>query len=203
MRKNVTYILLKKNNMKNTILAILLLVTAAATKVSAQTEAEMKAWMDYMTPGDVHKMLAASDGEWNGAVTLWMAPGTEPSVSKSTAKNEMIMGGRYQLSKHSGETMGMPFEGMSLVGYDNAKKVFISTWIDNMGTGVMTLEGTWDAATKTITFKGKCVDPMSGKDINIRETFQFTDANTQKMEMFMVADGKESKTMSIIYTRKM
>lgn len=27
----------------------------------------------------------------------------------------------------------MPFEGISTLGYDNAKKTFFSTWIDNMG----------------------------------------------------------------------
>ena len=31
--------------------------------------------------------------------------------------------------------MGMPFNGLSLEGYDNAKKEFTSIWIDNMGTG--------------------------------------------------------------------
>ncbi|MBK9333372.1 MAG: DUF1579 family protein [Ignavibacteria bacterium] len=30
------------------------------------------------------------------------------------------MGGRYQQGKHTGDMMGMPFEGMSLLGYDNA-----------------------------------------------------------------------------------
>ena len=27
-------------------------------------DSAMKAWMSYMTPGDVHKMLAKDDGEW-------------------------------------------------------------------------------------------------------------------------------------------
>lgn len=34
----------------------------------------------------------------------------------------MIFGGRYQLSNYKGNFMGMPFEGMSIMGYDNAKK---------------------------------------------------------------------------------
>ncbi len=44
------------------------------------------------------------------------------------------------------------FEGMSLMGYDNAKKVFMSSWVDNMGSGIMQMEGTWDPNTKTINF---------------------------------------------------
>lgn len=38
----------------------------------------MKAWMTYMTPGDMHKMLAESEGEWNEDITMWMAPGAPP-----------------------------------------------------------------------------------------------------------------------------
>ncbi|MEP6951417.1 MAG: hypothetical protein ABI863_19160 [Ginsengibacter sp.] len=38
---------------------------AAFTKLYAQDEASTKAWQNYMTPGDVHKMLATSGGTWN------------------------------------------------------------------------------------------------------------------------------------------
>ena len=173
------------------------------SKVQAQDQAAgMKAWQDYMTPGDVHKMLAQSDGDWNEEVTFWMQPGAAPMTNKSIAHNEMIMSGRYQQSKHTGDMMGMPYEGMSILGYDNAKKIFISTWIDNMGTGVMTLEGVWNDKTKTINFKGKEVDPMNGKDIEVRETFQLIDNDNQQLEMFSVINGKESKTMKIHFTRK-
>jgi hypothetical protein len=168
----------------------------------ANQDSMMKAWMSYMTPGDVHKMLAKDDGEWKGEITLWTAPGAPPTKSTATAVNRMIMGGRYQESKHTGNFMGMPFEGYSLVGYDNAKKVFVTSWIDNMGTGMMFLEGKWDDKTKTIHFTGKSTDPTTGKDVPVRETFTWIDNNKQKMEMFMTQEGKEFKTMEIIFTRK-
>ncbi|MDB5246227.1 MAG: hypothetical protein JWQ40_621 [Segetibacter sp.] len=44
----------------------------------------------------------------------------------------MIIGGRYQESLHPGTFSVMPLEGKSIVGYDNAKKVFVSSWIENM-----------------------------------------------------------------------
>jgi hypothetical protein len=183
-------------------LAILCLLTA---NVQAQTEAEMKAWQEYMTPGDQHKVLASMDGEWDGDVTTWHAPNTEGSVSKSTTANKMIMGGRYQISNHTGNMMGMPFEGMSITGFDNAKKKFIATWIDNVGTGIMVLEGGWNAATKTMTLTGKAVDPSAGnaKEMAVRQTFRIVDANTHLMEMFGPGpDGKEYKMMQIKMTKK-
>jgi len=164
-----------------------------------------KAWMDYATPGDMHKMLAKSDGEWNGANTTWMENGAKPMTSTSEATNKMIFEGRYQISEHKGNFMGMPFEGMSITGYDNAKKKFVSTWIDNMGTGIMNMEGEWNASTKSIEFKGKMTDPARpGKDCEVREVYTFVDDNTQKLEMFGPDSktGKEFKTMEITFTRK-
>lgn len=164
-----------------------------------------KAWMEYATPGEMQKMMAKSDGTWSGENTMWMENGGKPMMSKSEATNKMIFDGRYQVSEHKGDFMGMPFEGMSIVGYDNSKKKFVSTWIDNMGTGIMHGEGDWNPSTKSIEFKGKMTDPSRpGKDCDFREVFTFIDDNTQKMEMYGPDSktGKEYKTMEIKYTRK-
>lgn len=170
--------------------------------LNAQTAAEMKAWQDYMTPGEIHKMIAQSDGEWIGEITIWMDPAAPPTKSTAIAKNEMIMGGRYQLSKTTGNMMGMPFEGMSLVGYDNAKKTFTTVWIDNFGTGIMTIEGPWDDRTNSITMQGKMVDPISGKEIWTKQVMKFIDKDNQLMEMYDKKNGKETKNMEIKFTRK-
>ncbi len=165
----------------------------------------MKNWQAYMTPGDPHKLLASWDGTWTGDITMWMAPGAPPTVSKGTAINKMILGGRYQFSKHSGNMMGSPFEGEATTGYDNTKKKFISSWIDNMGTGIMTMEGDWDEGNKTLTLAGKCIDPMAGngKEMTIRQVQKVIDQNTQHFEMYGPGpDGKEYKMMEIKMTRK-
>lgn len=188
--------------MKQIVAVIGMITIIGFCQLSAQTEAEQKAWQAYMTPGDVHKMIAESDGEWNLDITMWMDPKAPPTKSTATCKNEMIMGGRYQLSKTTGDMMGMPFEGMGLVGFDNAKKIFTSIWVDNFGTGTTTLEGPWDPKTKSITFKGKMVDPMTGKDILARQVIKFIDIDTQQMEMYDNKNGKETKTMEIKFTRK-
>ncbi|WP_426274954.1 DUF1579 domain-containing protein [Chryseobacterium sp. S-02] len=164
-----------------------------------------KAWMEYATPGDMQKMLAKSNGVWTGANTTWMENGAKPITSTSEATNKMIFDGRYQVSEHKGNFMGMPFEGMSVTGYDNAKKKFVSNWIDNMGTGIMNMEGEWNPSTKSIEFNGKMTDPARpGKDCEVREVYTFVDDNTQKMEMYGPdgKTGKEFKTMEIIFTRK-
>lgn len=37
---------------------------AITSGVKAQNNAAMKAWQAYMTPGEVHQMIAKSDGNW-------------------------------------------------------------------------------------------------------------------------------------------
>jgi hypothetical protein len=165
--------------------------------------AMMAAWMTAATPGEMHAMLAKDEGEWEGEVTSWMDPKAPAQKSKSIATNKMVLGGRFQLSEHKGCFGGMPFEGMSMVGYDNIKKVFMSGWVDNMGTTMMHMEGPWDPVTKTIHLSGICTNPMDGKQMNVREDFMYVDANTQKMVMYGPdMAGKEYKTMEIVFTRK-
>ncbi|MBA2248836.1 MAG: DUF1579 domain-containing protein [Chitinophagaceae bacterium] len=162
----------------------------------------MKAWMAYMTPGPVQAMIAKSNGTWDEDVTMWMDPSKPPTMGKATATNKMIMGGRYQELHSSGTFMGMPFEGMGIMGYDNAKKIIISTWIDNMGTGMLNMEGTYDSTTHMVTLRGKSTDPSTGKDMDERQTFTMIDDNHQKIEMFQIQNGKENKVMEIALKRK-
>ncbi len=165
-------------------------------------EEEQKAWMDYATPGKMHEWLAKGNGTWESEVMSWMHPDSPAVKSKAISVNKMILGGRYSEGTFTGDMMGMPFEGRSIIGYDNAKKVFQSSWVDNMGTGFMNLEGVYDANAKTLTSKGKMIDPGTGKEIEMREVVTFIDDNTQKMEMFCTKKGKEEKMMEIYSKRK-
>lgn len=163
--------------------------------------AMMKAWMDYSTPGDMQKWLAAQDGKWKGEMTSY-ENGKEGPKEELTQENKMVMGGRYQESTVKGKMMGMDFEGRSLMGYDNAKKKFVCTWVDNMGTGIMMTEGTYNQADKALEMKGLMTDPTSGKDTPVRQVYHMTDDKTQVMEMYCEMNGKESKTMEITLSKK-
>lgn len=164
-------------------------------------EEMMKAWQDYMTPGQMHEMLAKGVGEWTAKIKMWEDPSKPPTESIGTSEVKSILGGRYFEGTYKGTYNGMEFNGKTVNGYDNAKKKFFNTWIDNFGTGIMYLEGTYDEGNNLFTFTGTEVDPMSGKDIPVRETFKNVDADHQHMEMFMTDKDQEFKTMEIDYTR--
>ena len=179
----------------------ILLAMLCSTFTFAQND-DMKKWMDYMTPGTEQQKLAKLNGNWVYTSKMWMDPAGEPTLTNGTATCEMLLDGRYSQMKVSGNIMGMPFNGISLTAFDNGKKIWLTTWIDNMGTGIMYGEGKWDEGSKTIIFTGKMYDPMAGKDIDYKETMKFIDDNTMGMDMFTVVDGKDIKNMEITYTRK-
>ena len=163
--------------------------------------AQQQAWMDYMTPGPMHEMMAKSVGDWSATIKYWMDPSGEPTVTEGTSKVEMILGGRYLKETSNSTVMGMPMDGISITGYDNAAKEFTNIWIDNMGTGITVAKGTYDEATNTITLLGSMIDPMTGKDTKYRETLHLIDNNHHVFEMFTDHDGQEIKTMEVEYTR--
>ena len=112
--------------------------------VSKTAPAEMdsvamqKAWQEYATPTEPHQRMASEVGTWNEEMTFWMGPDDKnPQKYTAVADIKMILGGRYQEQKHRGKMMGMDFEGISTLAYNNASQEYTSTWIDNMATGMM------------------------------------------------------------------
>ena len=158
-----------------------------------------------------HKLLADMNGSWNYSIKMWMNPdpNAKPQESKGTATRKSAMGGRYatmdvngkmQMNGKDGKMSDMQFKGMAVEGYDNVKKKFVSTWIDNMGTGIHFSEGTYDPATKTFTFASE-MEMMPGMKMPVREVLKMTDKDHMLMEWYETHGGQEKKTMEIAYTR--
>jgi Protein of unknown function (DUF1579) len=163
---------------------------------------EMKAWQDYATPGNMHKLMTDEVGTWNCEMTFWHEPDGKPEKANAVATIKMILGGRYQEANYIGEIMGTPFEGKSTLAYNNASKEFTTTFIDNMGTGMMVGTGKYDEKTKSTEFKGEAVNPVNGKKIPYIELYTVVDATTRRMEMFDIKNGSEYKSMQIVMKKK-
>ena len=193
-------------NTLNKFLLVTFFLTGSITVCFAQDEnvqaEQMQIWMDYMTPGPMHELMASGVGEWKTVSKFWMDPNGEPMVTEGSGTTEMILGGRYEKSVHKSNVMGMPSEGMWLMGYDNATEEFTAIWIDNLGTGTAVATGTYDENTNSINLTGSMVDPMTGDYMDFREVRTFIDENNQLLEMYLVYNGDEFKSMEIEFTRK-
>jgi Protein of unknown function (DUF1579) len=185
-------------------------VSAPATTTASPNEAEMmKQMMELAKLNDNHKLLADLAGSWSTSVKM-MEPGKEPTLSKGSVTYKSIMNGRYVIGDHTG-SMKMPgadgkmkdftFKGMSTDGYDNVKQKFTSSWMDNMGTGILMFEGTYDPAAKTFTYTGE-MEVVPGMKTPVRSVVKVTDKNHRTFEWYENRGGQEMKTLEIDYTRK-
>lgn len=167
----------------------------------AQSPEEMKAWQEYMTPSKMHEILKSQDGLWHSHNLMWTDPSAKPMETKGVMENKMIFEGRYQESNFTANMMGMPFEGKSITGFDNVTQLLSSIWIDNMGTGMMFVQGKYNEEKNLIEMTGNMTDPMSGQIIPVREVITFTSPTEQFYEMFVTYEGKEMKSMQIKYKK--
>jgi hypothetical protein len=177
--------------------------TTKAPEMSAEQKAMMEAYMKAATPNEHHQHLAEMAGTWKTSNKMWMSPGAQPSESTGTCENKMILGDRYLHQECSGQDMGMgPFQGMGITGYDNVKKQYEATWVDNMGTAVTMATGKGDASGKVYTFTGTYPDPVTGKDKKFRWVSHMVDANNMTFEFYDHGpNGKEYKSMEMTYTK--
>jgi Protein of unknown function (DUF1579) len=187
-------------------------VGAAIAPVGQPNPQEMMKQMVEMGKlNENHKLLSTMDGNWTYAIKMWMSPdpNAKPQESKGTANRKSVMGGRYvvmdvtgkmQMPDQNGKMQDMQFKGMGVEGYDNVKQKFVSSWIDNMGTGIQFSDGTYDPATKTLTYTSE-MEMMPGMKTPVREVLKMTDKDHMLLEWYENRGGQEKKTMEIAYTR--
>jgi hypothetical protein len=186
--------------------------TAPAVQPSAADMQKMMQQMAEMSKlNENHKLLSSLDGTWNYAIKFWMNPdpNAKPQESKGVAIRKSIMGGRYvtmdvtgkmQMPDEKGKMKDVTFKGMGIEGYDNMKQKFVASWIDNMGTGMEFSEGTYDPATKTLTYTAE-VEMMPGMKTPVREVIKMADNKHMNLEWYENHGGVEKKTMEINYTK--
>ena len=99
-------------------------------------------------PGPEHAKLQPLVGNWTYTCKFWMDPSQPPMESTGTIERKWVLGKRFVEEKVVGTNFdGTPgFEGVGLIGYDNGRKQYTSSWTCNMGTGTSTGLGEADAS---------------------------------------------------------
>jgi len=154
-------------------------------------------------PGPGHKALEAFIGNWKAEVKCFHEQGGAPEVTQGTEKANWTLNGHYVEGTFRGEMMGKPFVGRSLMGYDNTKQKFVSVWVSDMQTSILTAEGKGDNGNKVITLEGKTDCPATGrKDVPMKQVFRVLGPDKHIFEMYDASQGANTKTMEITYTRQ-
>lgn len=165
----------------------------------------MKKYQEASTPGAGHRALDHYVGSWDIAVKMWWeGPDKPPAETTGTAEVKWILGGRYLQENLTCQMMGQTLQGIGTTGYDNLKKKYVTSFIDNMSTALITSEGTVDASGKVLTSYGKMDDAVTGeRDKAVKYVSRIISKDKHVFEIYDLAGTpKEFKAMEMTYTRK-
>lgn len=164
----------------------------------------MKRWQEACTPNANHEKLARFLGKWETESAMTMELGGEAIKTKGSAEIEWLFEGRWLIERSDGQMMGTPMKTVSIHGYDNFKKKYVSTVINSTTTALLHAEGNFDASGKNLITYGPMDEPMTGEhDKAVRYVTRFVDADTFVFEVHDLAIGeKDNKVVAVTYKRK-
>lgn len=174
-----------------------------------EMQAMMKAWEEAMMPGEPHKNLMKTAGNWDTVTKMWMeGPNAPPTEVKGTAEMKAVLGGRFVMQEQHAQFpmpggQNMPWDGIGMFGYDNFQKMYVGCWADSMGTQLLTMRGNLSQDGKTLTMYGEMDEPMLG--VRGRMVKYVTDIASDDKQIFSIYDlhaGDDYKVVEVIYTRK-
>jgi hypothetical protein len=171
--------------------------------MSKQQQAMMEAMQKAGEVRPEHKQLEYFAGDWSATTSMFTDAKSPPQKSEGKSHNEAIFGGRYLRMKFEGAYEGQTFNGEGFLGFDNVKGKFLNTWIDSMSTGFWLAYGTYDAATKTYTFRGEMDDyAKPNLKMAVRQVVHIVDPTHYTFEWYEMHGGKEAKTLQIEYSKR-
>lgn len=182
---------------------------AAPGQPSAEEMAMMKKIQELGTPGPAHDKLKPMIGNWT-YVTKWrMSPEQPWGESTGKAEFKWILGNRILVQEAKNNPSpddammgGAPFQGYGLTGFDNVSKKYFNVWADNMGTGIMTSEGTADGSGKTFTYHSHYNCPITGGEKHVKAVTKIEGDDKFVFQMFdKDPAGKEFQSLEVAYTR--
>lgn len=158
---------------------------------------QMPAWM---AKTQHHKDMLKSCGDFTVDGNMWMVPGAEPMGFTGTSTRKMILNGYFLQEDMKGESMGVPYNGRLIQGYDTITKEFVSIWMDDHGPYITITRG--QEKDGAITLTGQMPDMMTGKLKDTRSVVESDEMGQITYSSYDVPkEGDARLTMKISYKR--
>lgn len=177
--------------------APILLLTLMSTLTIAQTDTKHE---HAPSVTDHHQDLQEKEaGVWDGEMTMWMAPDTEPMVMPVVETNTMMEGGMWLLS----EFVSGPFKGKGQFGYDPIKKKHVGTWIDNMSPHLGVMHGQMNDKGELV-MHSTGYNPQTHEEEKMKSVTKYLGDGQKEFVMYKKAkDGDEwTKSFVVNYKRR-
>lgn len=197
------------------VLALITIPALAQNKIdSTANKDEMRNQrIELSKTGKNHKLLASFIGRWTFTGKHFLPDTTlKPLVEfEGISEVKATLDERYFIFETTGVKLVMPWSNgqeitakdMTIQGYDNIKKKFVTATIANhWETGIYTTEGTYDSTTKTFTYDGEFASAaISGKMRKIHMLVKIIDNDHYYGERYNSRDGKVIGITKINFTR--
>lgn len=170
----------------------------APALTDAQQQA-MQALAEQAQPGPAHAELMKRAGDYTTTETYY-APGVNSQQFTGTAKLKSILGGRFLEEENSGDSLGQPYAGLRLYGYNNGTKQYEAIWIYNGSTAFLVLDGSSDDNGKIVRYSGAFLGPGGGRQ-TLRVTITQQDADHFVVKLLGEGPNNATSTLETTYTR--
>jgi len=137
-------------------------------------------------------------GDWDAEVVIQPGPGAAP-IRQTGRYQARLTAGRWLVVDYQTDS---GFQGHGVYGWDPARGKYVGSWVDSLQVSIARSEGTWDAATRTMTFVTEAA-AASGGTLRYREITQTEADGTQVYRNLVpVADGGELELVRTVYRRR-
>jgi hypothetical protein len=173
--------------------------------------------LEFSRPGKYHQLLADLVGSWTFTGAFFSEnpnPDSNKEVFKFTGTlvRKPFANGRFFIAEGTGHgKLQMPIQdgkmkevnekSIETMGYDNVKKKFIRTYINNhIGSDISYSEGNYDSTANTITFYSEG-ELIPGMKLKTQELFIILNKDHYRIEDYNEQNGKYVKATEINYIR--
>ncbi|WP_461074108.1 DUF1579 family protein [Spirosoma horti] len=174
------------------------------SKAPSKEQETMAQLLDYSRPGPSHAILANMVGTWAFQdKNLPFVKGTlvRTAIFDGRFFQVEITGGQLPVPIADGKTKLANYQGLEIEGYDNVKKRYVTTAINNhIGSDAAQQIGQYDAQTKVFTYEWER-EVLPGVKQNNRKVVHLIDPNQYREEYYEGQNGSSKKTRELIYTK--
>lgn len=122
----------------------------------------------------------------------WATKDTAKDAPSCKYMGQWVLGKRYMQMNVSGTLMGMTFDGILMVTYDESRKQYATTWFDSLAGQVMTGYGDWKGQSLTTITEA---EEINGQKMRIRATMT---KKTDDSWVYDVSGGDGDKWESFV-----
>lgn len=153
--------------------------------------------MDDQRTKDAIAVLEKDVGAWDGETEVRPGPGAAVIAHRSVITKRLV-GGKWLVAEYRADS---GFEGHGVYGWDAGKGQYTGVWVDSMQTAIARSEGTWDPATRTLTFVTTAAHGSG--TIRYRETIETIEEGVQVYKNIVpLPDGGEFEMIRTLYRRR-